>query len=55
MSVQVSRIFPGGIFPVWKGLLFEPESWDGSDFFMPAQRFGKVRDDLISPPPEPAV
>jgi hypothetical protein len=42
MSVEVPRIFPGGVFPVWKGLLFDPSSWDGSDFFMPAQRFGFV-------------
>lgn len=42
MSVEVPRIFPGGVFPVWKGLLFDPASWDGSDFFMPAQRFGFV-------------
>jgi len=42
MSVEVPRIFPGGVFPVWKGLLFDPTSWDGSDFFMPAQRFGFV-------------
>jgi hypothetical protein len=42
MSVQVPRIYPGGIFPVLKGLLFDPASWDGSDFFMPAQRFSFV-------------
>jgi hypothetical protein len=42
MSVQVPRIFPAGIFPVWKGLLFDPASWDGSDFFMPAQGVGFV-------------
>jgi hypothetical protein len=39
MSVEVPRIYPGGVFPVWKGLFFAPWSWDGSDFFMPAQRF----------------
>jgi hypothetical protein len=42
MSVEVPRIYPGGIFPVWKGLFFDPASWDDSDFFMPAQRFGFV-------------
>jgi hypothetical protein len=41
-SVQVPRIFPAGIFPVLKGLLFDPASWDGSDFFMPARRSGHV-------------
>jgi hypothetical protein len=39
-SIQVPRIFPAGIFPMWKGLLFDPESWDGSDFFMPAGAVG---------------
>ncbi len=41
-SVQVPQIHPGGVFPVWKGLLFDPVSWDGSDVFMPAQNFGYV-------------
>jgi hypothetical protein len=38
MSAQVPRIYPGGVFPVWKGLLFDPTTWDGSDFFMPSQK-----------------
>jgi hypothetical protein len=42
LGTQVPRIYPGGIFPVWKGLLFDPASWDGSDFFMPAERVGFV-------------
>ncbi|MFL5346851.1 MAG: hypothetical protein ACJ8AT_18875 [Hyalangium sp.] len=41
-GVEVSRIRPAGIFPVWKGFFFDPESWDGSDFFMPAQTVGYV-------------
>lgn len=41
-SVQVPRIFPARISPVLKGLLFDPASWDGSDFFMPARRSGHV-------------
>ncbi len=41
-GVEVPRILPAGIFPVWKGLFFDPESWDGSDFFMPAQSVGYV-------------
>jgi hypothetical protein len=41
-GIEVPRIFPAGIFPVWKGLFFDPESWDGSDFFMPAERVGYV-------------
>ncbi|MBN1206978.1 MAG: hypothetical protein JXB05_18990 [Myxococcaceae bacterium] len=39
-SIEVPRIFPAGIFPVWKGLFFDPTSWDGSDFFMPAEFVG---------------
>lgn len=42
MSVQVPRIRPAGIFPVWKGLFFDPTSWDGSDFFMSTRRVGAV-------------
>ncbi|HEY6062770.1 MAG TPA: hypothetical protein VIV35_04120 [Chitinophagaceae bacterium] len=30
----VFRLFPGGQFPHFKGLYFDPESWDGSDIFM---------------------
>lgn len=41
-GIEVPRIFPAGIFPVWKGLFFDPDSWDGSDFFMPAQTVGHV-------------
>jgi hypothetical protein len=27
---------------VWKGLFFDPASWDGSDFFMPAHKVGHL-------------
>jgi hypothetical protein len=33
-SKKVDRIYPGGVFPVWKGLVFDPATWDGSDVFM---------------------
>jgi hypothetical protein len=36
MSRQVPRQYPAGEFLVWKGLYFDPESWDGSDLFMPS-------------------
>jgi hypothetical protein len=39
-TVVVPRIRPAGIFPIGKGLLFDPESWDGSDLFMPAGNVG---------------
>jgi hypothetical protein len=41
-GIEVPRIFPAGIFPVWKGLFFDPASWDGSDFFMDAEGAGYV-------------
>ncbi|MBN1205821.1 MAG: hypothetical protein JXB05_12965 [Myxococcaceae bacterium] len=41
-SIEVPRIRPTGTFPVWKGLFFDPASWDGSDFFMPSERSGYV-------------
>jgi len=34
--------YPGGIFPAWHGLYFDPESWDGSDFFMSADGYGAI-------------
>ncbi len=39
-TVVVPRVYPAGIFPIGKGLLFDPESWDGSDLFMPADNVG---------------
>lgn len=39
-SVQVPKQYPGGVFPVWKGLYFDPTTWDGSDIFMPEGRKG---------------
>lgn len=38
--VEVPKQYPGGIFPVRKGLYFDSDSWDGSDIFMPE---GRVR------------
>jgi hypothetical protein len=35
-SLEVPKEYPAGTFPVYKGLFFPPESWDGSDFFMPS-------------------
>jgi hypothetical protein len=33
-SEVVQRDYPGGKFPVLKGIFFDLKSWDGSDFFM---------------------
>jgi hypothetical protein len=34
-GIEEPRVRPAGIFPVWRGLFFDPASWDGSDFFVP--------------------
>jgi hypothetical protein len=34
-------VLPGGIFPRWYGLYFNPDTWDGSDFFIP-ERLGTM-------------
>ena len=41
-SVKVSKRYPAGDSPVWKGLYFEPATWDGSDMFMPRNHSGWV-------------
>ena len=41
-TVVVPRIRPAGIFPIGKGLLFDPESWDGSDLFTPVGKGGFI-------------
>lgn len=42
LSEVVLREFPGGTFPVRRGLLFQPDSWDGSPLFMPSERHNAV-------------
>jgi len=32
-SQKIDKIYPGGVFPVWKGLYFDAATWDGSDVF----------------------
>lgn len=34
-AVRVERQYPGGMFPVQRGLFFDEQSWDGADIFMP--------------------
>ena len=41
-SVKFEKVMPGGVFPWWRGLYFDPESWDGSHLFMPAGRTGWI-------------
>jgi hypothetical protein len=41
-SEKVDKIYPGGVFPMWKGLYFDPATWDGSDLFMPAGNVGWI-------------
>ena len=39
-SQVIYEDMPGGRVPSYKGLYFDPDSWDGSDFFMPSDRGG---------------
>jgi hypothetical protein len=32
-SAKFDKIMPGGVFPRWRGLYFDPTTWDGSDVF----------------------
>lgn len=41
-SERIEKIYPGGVFPMWKGLYFDPVTWDGSDVFMPAGNVGWI-------------
>jgi hypothetical protein len=36
-SAQLPRIYPGGVFPILRGLYFDPATWDGSDIFVPGK------------------
>ena len=41
-STKFDKTMPGGAFTWWRGLYFDPESWDGSDLFMPAGNVGWI-------------
>lgn len=41
-SIKFDKIMPGGVFPWWRGLYFDPATWDGSDLFMPAGTVGWI-------------
>ncbi|MCC6215312.1 MAG: hypothetical protein IT376_10610 [Polyangiaceae bacterium] len=41
-SMKFDKIMPGGVFPWWRGLYFDPATWDGSDLFMPAGNVGWI-------------
>jgi hypothetical protein len=41
-SETVDRTFPARVSPVWRGLYFDPTTWDGSDVFMPAGKVGWI-------------
>ena len=41
-AVKLQAIYPGGVFPTWRGLFFDPATWDGSDLFMPAGEVGWI-------------
>jgi len=42
LSRKVAKKFPARISTVWKGLYFDPSTWDGSDFFMPEGNNGWI-------------
>jgi hypothetical protein len=42
-SERMEKRFPGGVFPVLKGLYFDPATWDGSDIFIADRRRRVVR------------
>lgn len=35
-GIAEPKVYPARVSTVWKGLFFDPASWDGSDLFMPA-------------------
>jgi Immunity protein family (Imm11) len=41
-SVKFDVQRPGGVFPRWRGLYFDPATWDGSHIFMSSDRLGWV-------------
>lgn len=41
-SEKVDREFPGGIFPVYRGLYFDESRWDGADIFCSEDKTGYV-------------
>lgn len=41
-SNRFDKLMPGGVFPWWRGLYFEQETWDGSDIFMPSGRASRI-------------
>ena len=45
-SARVMKPYPGGPFPVWRGLYAEPGTWDGSDLYMPEGGAGWI---FVSP------
>jgi hypothetical protein len=41
-AIKFDKIMPGGIYPWWRGLYFDPMTWDGTDLFMPIDRVGWI-------------
>lgn len=41
-STVVDRIMPGGVFQWWRGIYFDPATWDGSDLFTPVGNVGWI-------------
>jgi hypothetical protein len=41
-SEEIPTITPGGVSSHWFGLYFDPDTWDGSDLFMPEGTSGWI-------------
>ncbi len=41
-SVPFKKVMPGGVFTWWRGLYFDPATWDGSDIFVASERGGWI-------------
>jgi hypothetical protein len=41
-SVKFNKVMPGGVIPWWRGLYFDPATWDGSGLFMPTGNVGWI-------------
>lgn len=41
-SVPFDKAMPAGTFTWFRGLYFDPSTWDGSDIFMPAEAVGWI-------------
>ncbi len=41
-SERTTKEFPAAVLPIWRGLYFDEDSWDGADIFMPSDETGWI-------------